>query len=206
MISKELKMYCAWLSISSIALSLLNSVYFKTIFFSLLLYKNSILEFSYENSFSLLNLEFLIFAYIFVLQFIGLSFILIGSFIISGLFYFEVKILFKLLWFNLFLLILYVILISTYVEKFFFCSNLNSSSSIILLNPNITTFIIYKWKFHIFSFLILILSYYFSSIFLLFILALCFKKELGLLFSYFFLVKLIEMYHAEFTIKTNYKR
>merc|ERR1712183_792169 len=116
-------------------------IYIKTIFFFSLTFNKQMLEFTYDNSLYLYNLEVLIYIiYLFIIISISLL-ILIVSITIPGIFLFEFK---KIL--NKFIIFIigltfYIDYLNSIFENFFLYSNFNSSSTFILFNPRIDKFI-----------------------------------------------------------------
>lgn len=200
MIYKECKHYLIWLLILSIGFSIINLLYFKTICLSLLINRNGILEFSYDNGFSLLNLEIFIFMLVFSIQFLWVSSLLLYSFGIPGLFYFEMKIIFQWILLNRFIFMLHFLIFYEFVERVLFYSHINSSSNIILLNPNIIRFIKIKFKFHITTYLFLVLSLLLLGKVSLYISIMILKKEILIILIIHTLIKKSRNYHANLPI------
>jgi len=206
MIFKELKYYLFWLTVFCSGFTMLNLLYFKTIFFCLIMYEGIIFEFSYEGGLSLLNLELMIFFSIFALQLSVTSSILVFNFIASGLFCFEIKISIEYLWLTICYITFYLIVFYSAIEKSIFYSNINGSSDMILLNLNITNFIINKWRIHAVILLSFILSYLLLIRFYFFIVMITLKKEILLMVIFMITHYILKNFHVGFTISNNFKR
>lgn len=206
MLYTELIYYLFWLIISCSGFIILNFLYFKTIFFCLIVYKGVILEFSYQGGLSLLNLELMVFLYIFALQLFVTSFILALNFTASGLFYFEIKIFMKYLWLTMCYIIFYLVLFYSAIEKSIFYLNINGSSDTIILNLDITTFIIYKWKVHTVILLSFILSYLLLIRFYFLIVMITLKKEILLIVILVITRYILKNFHVNLAISNNFER
>lgn len=145
----KLKFNLIWLSFYITCLLILNLHYFKTIFLRSILLEKSLLELSYSSILVYYNIE--VFLTLGCVVFLNLIcwFILIFIELSPGFYLFEVLIIWKTFSFYGLLMYMYASNVAPILEKFLLYRSLSSSTTWILLTPELTELLFLKYFCHI---------------------------------------------------------
>lgn len=138
-----------------IILSILNLIYFKTLFYTSLLHSGQLLEFNFSHTLHLFYVEFVIYFIFFCLVAIIIFSKVLVKRKISGLYIFESNILIFWCFQKTIIIWFYYFFLSELIENFIVTSNINSSSLHFIFNPSIIEYFVIKLYFHLISLILL---------------------------------------------------